>query len=110
MAKFEHEEELTGGLTGGLNFGASREARQGRGAAPASTPAAAAASQGNSLLDGYRPSRPERRSIRMNIMTKPSIAGKMDDDVNSGRIKSRNDLINYLLETFYEERDAQKKK
>lgn len=104
MAKQENvTEEVTGGLSTGITFGASRGARDGvqpQGSAGANV-------GGKALTKGYRASRQgdeaERRSFRMNVLIKPSTAAALDFAVKKGEIQSKNDLVNYLLERYFAE-------
>lgn len=104
MAKQENvTEEVAGGLSAGITFGASRGARDGvqpQGGAGASV-------GGKALTKGYRASRQgdeaERRSFRMNVLIKPSTAAALDFAVKKGEIQSKNDLVNYLLERYFAE-------
>lgn len=43
---------------------------------------------------------PEARSVRIQAVVTPSTAQKLDEAVSKGKIKSRNDLINFLLEGY----------
>ena len=104
MAKQENvTEEVAGGLSTGITFGASRGARDGvqpQGGAGAGV-------GGRALTKGYRASRQgdeaERRSFRMNVLIKPSTAAALDFAVKKGEIQSKNDLVNYLLERYFAE-------
>lgn len=104
MAKQENvTEEVAGGLSTGITFGASRGARDGvqpQGGAGVSV-------GGKALTKGYRASRQgdeaERRSFRMNVLIKPSTAAALDFAVKKGEIQSKNDLVNYLLERYFAE-------
>lgn len=104
MAKQENvTEEVAGGLSAGITFGASRGARDGvqpQGGVGASV-------GGKALTKGYRASRQgdeaERRSFRMNVLIKPSTAAALDFAVKKGEIQSKNDLVNYLLERYFAE-------
>lgn len=104
MAKQENvTEEVAGGLSTGITFGASRGARDGvqpQGGGGASV-------GGKALTKGYRASRQgdeaERRSFRMNVLIKPSTAAALDFAVKKGEIQSKNDLVNYLLERYFAE-------
>lgn len=104
MAKQENvTEEVAGGLSTGITFGASRGARDGvqpQGGAGAGV-------GGKALTKGYRASRQgdeaERRSFRMNVLIKPSTAAALDFAVKKGEIQSKNDLVNYLLERYFAE-------
>lgn len=42
----------------------------------------------------------EKRTERIQIVVTPTIAKKLDDLVAAGKIKSKNDLINFLLEGY----------
>lgn len=106
MAKQENvTEEVAGGLSTGITFGAAKGAREtGPGAS-----AQGGTSRGGSkaLTKGYKASRqgdePERRSFRMNVLIKPSTAEALDWAVKRGEIQSKNDLVNYLLEQYFAE-------
>lgn len=54
----------------------------------------------------YTPFNAEKRSKRLQIIVKPSIGKKLDQYVNEGIIKNKNDLINFLLETWIAEQEA----
>lgn len=102
MAKQENvTEEVTGGLSTGITFGASKGARGG------GQPQGGAAGGSKALTKGYRASRQgeeaETRSIRMNVLIKPSTAEALSWAVKKGEIQSKNDLINYLLEQYFAE-------
>lgn len=106
MAKQENvTEEVTGGLSTGITFGASRGARDG--IQPQGGAGAGAGVGGRALTKGYRASRQgdeaERRSFRMNVLIKPSTAAALDFAVKKGEIQSKNDLVNYLLERYFAE-------
>lgn len=45
----------------------------------------------------------ETRSQRVNLVIKPSTNEHLDELVRLGKIKSKNDLINFLLEQFIEQ-------
>lgn len=102
MAKEGKNTEVTGGITkpsvmDGLSFEplAEPEARQ---------QAPVRRTGKNQLVAGYdsrRMEEPERRSVKQNILITPYIAGRMDEAAKKGEIKSRNDLINYLLEEYF---------
>lgn len=47
----------------------------------------------------YRPSY-ETRSKRVNLVIKPTLNSALDKMVEEGKIKSKNDLINFLLENY----------
>lgn len=102
MAKQENvTEEVTGGLSTGITFGASKGARGG------GQPQGGAVGGSKALTKGYRASRQgeeaETRSIRMNVLIKPSTAEALSWAVKKGEIQSKNDLINYLLEQYFAE-------
>ncbi len=102
MAKQENvTEEVTGGLSTGITFGASKGARGG------GQPQGGAVGGSKALTKGYRASRQgeeaETRSIRMNVLIKPSTAEALAWAVKKGEIQSKNDLINYLLEQYFAE-------
>ena len=42
----------------------------------------------------------EKRSRRMQFVVKPSVDRKLDRLVQEGKIKSKNDLVNFLLESY----------
>lgn len=104
MAKEKNTTEVTGGITrpgllDGIEFEPSAEpgAVRDRGAYGQQSK--------NQLVDVYRQQgRAERRSTKLNILVKPSTAQKMDKAVEDGEIKSRNDLINYLLEEYFKKK------
>lgn len=101
MAKNENSENVTGGLTAGLEFKSPNVANENRQQAPVvSQPVT------NTLTEGYQQVHKkniETRSAKLNILVKPSTASKLQESVNKGKIRSRNDLINYLLEKYFEE-------
>ncbi len=106
MAKHENTTEVTGGLTTGLEFTATTEQAEGENKQP--TPAVNKQTA-NPLTKGYQQmhkGKMETRSSKVNILIKPSTAQKLEDAVNNGTIKSRNDLINYLLEKYFEEQES----
>lgn len=114
MAKKENTTEVTGGLSGtesvldGLSFGASKTARQGGqkpDPVPPAKPAPAAQEEVFSAYGGKK-KRHERKSFKTNILIKPSYVDRMDKAIDSGYIKSRNDLINSLLERHFALEDA----
>lgn len=45
----------------------------------------------------------ETRSKRIQIVIKPSVNSELDRFVKIGKIKSKNDLVNFLLEQFIEQ-------
>ena len=45
----------------------------------------------------------EKKTYRYNALIKPSLAKKMDRDMRNKNLKSKNDLINFLLEMYYGE-------
>lgn len=104
MAKEKNTTEVTGGITrSGILDGISFE--------PSAEPvvvrerAAFQQQSKNQLADVYRQQgRAERRSYKLNILVKPSTAQMMDKAVEEGEIKSRNDLINYLLEEYFKKK------
>lgn len=55
------------------------------------------------LADRYSATRSdgEGKSVRFSALIKPSLIKKMDADIRNKRIKSRNDLLNFLLEQYY---------
>lgn len=106
MAKKEHQDNVTGGLTAGLEFTApiSKE-EEGR---PPQRQTMTNQPAGSPLTEGYQQvhkRKIETRSAKLNILVKPSTASKLDDAVTNGEIRSRNDLINYLLEKYFEEEE-----
>ena len=42
----------------------------------------------------------EKRSQRLQFVVKPSVNEKLDQMVKDGTIKSKNDLVNFLLESY----------
>ena len=42
----------------------------------------------------------EKRSTRLQFVVKPSVNVKLDQMVKEGKIKSKNDLVNFLLESY----------
>lgn len=110
MAKREHQENVTGGLTDGLDFETPTTQQEGAGRPKAQNVNQTAASP---LMDGYQlvhQRKYETRSAKLNILVKPSTAQKLDESVKEGKIKSRNDLINFLLEKYFEEEEQQQAK
>ena len=103
MAKEKNTTEVTGGITkpsilDGINFEPSAEPGAVR-------PHTGVQQTKNQLVDVYRQQgRAERRTTKLNILVKPSTAQKMDKAVEEGEIKSRNDLINYLLEEYFKKK------
>ena len=105
MAKKEHQENVTGGLTEGLNFTAPAVPAQGE--SRPQIPNIKHQTTANPLTKGYQQvhkGKIETRSAKLNILVKRSTAEKLDEAVNNGDIRSRNDLINYLLEKYFEEK------
>lgn len=103
MAKEKNTTEVTGGITkpgilDGIDFEPSAEPG-------VVSPRAGVQQTKNQLVDVYRQQgRAERRTTKLNILVKPSTAQKMDKAVEEGEIKSRNDLINYLLEEYFKKK------
>ena len=106
--------EVSGGLSAGLDFGASREIKKDPvpapvQEAPVQTPAAAPAkpkTAGKALTDMYQSSIKEveeTRSKPFMVKLKPSTMEKMDKAVKKKIIKSRADLINFLVEQYFAE-------
>lgn len=103
MAKEKNTVEVSGGITkpgvlDGIKFDPAVErggrragAQNGKGVGRAISGAAYPFEQEN-----Y-----ERRSVKLNILVTPSIAEQLDDAAKKGTIKSRNDLINFLLEDYF---------
>jgi len=103
MAKKENATEITGGLTtggllDGLTFGASRTARE--------TPVEKEVqpqpkTESKTTLKigdyGFKTKAPERKNVRLNLLIKGSLADKLEEATEEGKIKSRNDLVNILL-------------
>lgn len=108
MAKAENIRD-DGGLLGGLSFGASKQAAEDgvktqTAPAPvvAATPVPQAEQMSQILRKSYQEnSRIERRNIKLNIMITPTMSKMLDNASQSGEIKSKNDLINSLLEQFF---------
>lgn len=103
MAKKENVDntEVGGGLSDGFAYGASRQARETGGEQPR-----APRTNENSLAlaRGYQKSiepTVERRSVKVNILITPSLSEALDHAVKHKKIRSRNDLINYLLEQYF---------
>ena len=42
----------------------------------------------------------EKKTVKFNLLLKPSISEKLDELVDEGKIRSKGDLINSLLEEF----------
>ena len=103
MAKAKNTEEVTGGLTANLNFGTSEDAKtrnmydeRGREEPRSGTSA--------SIVEGYQKTlkrRHERRNVKLNIMLKLSTSNLLEEALERGEIRSKNDLINYLLEEYF---------
>ena len=58
----------------------------------------------NSLVASYEDKRKiedEPRSVRIQVVVTQSISDKLNDSVAKREIKSKNDLINFLLESYY---------
>lgn len=104
MAKKENQDVVTGGLTDGLNFTPVKDDEERVGAlknGPQQTAEKA-------LTDGYRElhkGNVETRSVKMQILVKPSTAEKLKEAADNNAIKSKNDLVNYLLEKYFEEEE-----
>jgi len=49
---------------------------------------------------------PEPRNIRLQAVITPTLNNKLNELVTTGAIKSRNDLINFLLERYFKELDS----
>lgn len=104
MAKKENIRD-DGGLLGGLSFGESKRAAQ---EAPATRPAPAtpvvSAPQkvpvSQVLTRSYRDSREEKRRVRYSFLITPTTNRLLDEAVKRGEIKSKNHLVNYLLEQY----------
>ena len=119
--------ENTTDLKAGLSFGASRNVnapageRTGEAAASANekaTPAVAAVQQkapeepgvaaggGTELAATYesmRQKKPESRTVRLQAVITPSLNEKLSKFLAEGKIDSKNDLINFLLERYFDE-------
>lgn len=54
----------------------------------------------NELYEAKRQAEVEPRTVRIQAVVTPTIATKLDELVASNQIKSRNDLINFLLEGY----------
>lgn len=89
-------------LLGGLSFGASKQATQETPGAKAAsvTQTAQASDVPQALVKGYKDSKEERRNVKLNILIRPSTAKLLEKAVQRKEIKSKNDLINYLLEQY----------
>lgn len=48
----------------------------------------------------YTSQREEMRNKRVQFVIKPSVNEKLDELAKSGAIKSKNDLVNFLLESY----------
>ena len=110
MAKRENTpEEPAGGLTVGLNFKGNNQPEEKEEKTPYETTNHTKEKRPAALKDAYK-SRPkkESRTVKLNILVKPSTAQKLDAAVDRREIKSRNDLINFLLERYLEELDHKK--
>lgn len=124
MAKRENMTEVSGGLSAGLDFGASKEVKKAPveetpvekpAVKPVQKPVAddKAKSSGKQLTDMYQSSIKEveeTRSKPFMVKIKPSTAEKMDRAVKKKIIKSRADLINFLLEQYFAELEEKEKK
>lgn len=111
MAKKEHQDNVTGGLTTGLDF--TPKENLPAGGAGETKPQMQVVQQpvASPLTEGYQQvhkKKIETRSAKMNILVKPSTAEKLDNAVNNNEIRSRNDLINWLLEKYFEEKENSK--
>ena len=105
MAKKEHQDNVTGGLTTGLEFTTPETQPEGEKRVPVQ---AVNQQSANPLTEGYQQvhkRKIETRSAKLNILVKPSTAQKLEESVKEGTIRSRNDLINYLLEKYFEEEE-----
>lgn len=125
MAKKENVVDLKGGLTTGLDFGKANEApapeatveekaapveakapvqpvQSVQSAPVAEEPKAAnpVSKSLNELYEAKRQAEVEPRTVRIQAVVTPTIAAKLDELVASNQIKSRNDLINFLLEGY----------
>ena len=125
MAKKENVKTLAGGLTAGLEFGDSKKAgneplvRETAPVAeepavtvpveqpkPAEQPTAATTTTNNmTMIESYAgklkaASETEARTSRIQVVVTPTTANRLNVLVNQGKIKSRNDLINFLVESY----------
>jgi len=111
MAKLENiPKDGSGGLTGGLDFGASKEAKEQQLLAEQERlrkekeehERQAKSKTTNFVAEEYRKkTRYERRNVNINAMITPTLAEKMDAALANGEIRSKNDLINQLLEMYF---------
>lgn len=108
MAKEKNTTEVTGGITkpmgsgvlDGIKFDPAVE-RGGSGRKAGAQSARKGERTGYGA--GYPQQDFERRSVKLNILVTPSTAKMLDEAAKRGEIKSRNDLINYLLEEYFED-------
>jgi len=106
MAKAENTPKTgASGLTGGLDFGASKEAKELQRLEQEQEKKKNEPATAGSIVEGYKKTvkHYERRSVKFNILITPTIAMKMDQAIERGELRSRNDLINHLLEVYFEE-------
>jgi len=69
-----------------------------------------AAGQGNlaSVYAEKKKKMPQTRSVRLQVVVTPAISERLDKLVESREIRSKNDLINFLLESYFEMLDETK--
>lgn len=120
MARKENAIDLTAGLT----FGSSKDGQEKEAGAPAQKqpvpetkaqepaaqqkapaeeekePATAVNKSLADIYEGKLQQAPEARTVRIQAVVTPSISKKLDELASKGKIKSRNDLINFLLEGY----------
>lgn len=116
--------EVTGGLTTGLKFGAAEAARAVDAAASSKpvtepkveTPASKESNeptQAADMVNEYakmRKSRISSRSVRLSITITPEMHMKLDELLKNGEIDSKNDLVNFLLNSYFADREAANKR
>ena len=114
MAKLENIPKDNNGLTSGLDFGASKEAKEQQLLEEQERKRLEQMEKErqeknkptNYIVEEYKKNtRYERRNVKINAMITPSLSKKMDESLEKGEIRSKNDLINQLLEMYYAEGD-----
>ena len=105
MAKAENVREDES-LVGGFSFRAAKQAAQEESA----TKAASAQMQtgtkltSQALVKDYQEANREEeewRNVKLNLLLKPSLVKRLDKAARRKEIRSKNDLINYLLEQYF---------
>ena len=69
-----------------------------------------AAGQGNlaSVYAEKKKNLPQTRNVRLQVVITPAISERLDQLVKSHEIRSKNDLINFLLESYFDMLDEAK--